>query len=354
MATPRPRKRARSRSATARPTSTPHDGLFQFTFGDVEHAAPALRTMLPPTLAAQVDFSTLRRERGHFVDPELRERRSDLLFSAVAGGRRILFYLLFEHQSSVDKLLLLRLLEYMTRIWRAHLERHRKAAKLPLIVPVVLHHSKTGWRAATRFEEMLELDDTLRDVAGDLMLRFGIVLEDISHADDAALARPTMTDLGQLALHLFRHARFVDDLVQQFTACAGKVRAVALTPDGPRALLAVVEYLEGVTKRSRGEVVMAMRDALGWDPADKIIHVEEYIHEQGRLAGQQELLKSLLERRFGEVPEAAAKHIKVASFPEIEAMTERLLRATTIDEVLGKKRQRKAPRKAATSAPRRR
>lgn len=122
--------------------------------------------------------------------------------------------------------------------------------------------------------------------AGDLMLRFGIVLEDISHADDAALARPTMTDLGQLALHLF--------------------------------------------------------------------HVEEYIHEQGRLAGQQEVLKRLLAQRFGDVPEVVAKHIKAASFPELEAMTERLLKANTVDEVLGKTRQRKASRKAATSTPRRR
>ena len=42
------------------------------------------------------------------------------------------------------------------------------------------------------------------------------------------------------------------------------------------------------------------------------------------------------------------------SLEEIEAMTERLLKANTIDDVLGKKRQRKTARKAATSTPRRR
>ena len=35
---------------------------------------------------------------GTFVDPELREKVSDLLFEVKAGERKVLLYLLFEHQ----------------------------------------------------------------------------------------------------------------------------------------------------------------------------------------------------------------------------------------------------------------
>ena len=53
-------------------TDNPHDALFQYVFSNPEHAAPALRTMLPAALAQKVDFSTLTLAPGHFVDPEAR------------------------------------------------------------------------------------------------------------------------------------------------------------------------------------------------------------------------------------------------------------------------------------------
>jgi len=50
-----------------------------------------------------MDWSSLRRESGSVVDPELRETESDLLFTArLRTGQSLLLYVLLEHQSSVD------------------------------------------------------------------------------------------------------------------------------------------------------------------------------------------------------------------------------------------------------------
>ncbi|HSN98238.1 MAG TPA: Rpn family recombination-promoting nuclease/putative transposase, partial [Candidatus Nanopelagicales bacterium] len=264
----------------AAPAQTPHDGLFHFTFSQVEHAAPALQAVLPASLAAQIDFSTLRVERGHFVDPKLHERRADLLYSATVGKREALIYLLFEHQSYVDGMLLLRLMEYMTRIWRAWLKEHPTATRLPLLVPVVLHHSRTGWTAPRRFEELLDIDQALRAAMGELIPRFGFVLDDISHADEDDLAQRPITPLGRVVIQLFQSSWMQAALLDRIGRWSVDLRAVAAPPNGPDAMLAIMEYLHSVTRKNRAEVVMAMREALGADVADRIIHVKEYIREE--------------------------------------------------------------------------
>jgi Putative transposase, YhgA-like len=59
-----------------------HDALFKATFSQVEHAAGELQAILPPALSARIDFATLTLCPGNFVDPDLRQRYTDLLFSA--------------------------------------------------------------------------------------------------------------------------------------------------------------------------------------------------------------------------------------------------------------------------------
>lgn len=123
---------------------TPHDALFKHAFSDVEHAAGVLRSALPTSLAARLDFATLKKEPGSFVDDTLSSSHTDLLFSIQLDGRAALLYLLLEHQSKVHALMPFRLLVYETRIWTDWLSRNPKARRLPVIVPLVVHHSARG------------------------------------------------------------------------------------------------------------------------------------------------------------------------------------------------------------------
>ena len=59
-------------------------------------------------------------------------------------------YVLFEHQSSGERWMALRLLHYMMAIWDGCIADG--ATVLPVIIPVVRHHGDGGWTAATRFE----------------------------------------------------------------------------------------------------------------------------------------------------------------------------------------------------------
>src|SRR5689334_4920191 len=70
-------------------TQTPHDALFKAVFSRPERAAEELRHVLGPALARAIDLATLRLEPGSVVDELLRERHTDLLFSARCGAATI-------------------------------------------------------------------------------------------------------------------------------------------------------------------------------------------------------------------------------------------------------------------------
>ena len=126
----------------------PHDSLFRWTFGRPEHAAGELAFVLGDDLARHIDWTSLALVPGSYVDEALRQSESDLLYSVRLHGYETLLYLLFEHQSSSDPFMPLRLLGYMQAIWATRLREGGTAAEgLPPIIPVVLHHGTSGWTA---------------------------------------------------------------------------------------------------------------------------------------------------------------------------------------------------------------
>src|SRR5688572_2952713 len=192
-----------------------HDLLFRATFSQIEHAASILRLLLPPALVARIDWKTLALCPGSFIDEVLTERFTDLLFSVKLGGRTALAYLVFEHQSGTEPLMGLRMLRYAVKIWDAWLKENPHAKLIPVILPVVLHHSTEGWTAAVAFEALLDVDDELLAVIAPYVPRFQFILDDISAASDEELRGRAMTALGRLVLWCFRHSRTPEEFVHR-------------------------------------------------------------------------------------------------------------------------------------------
>ena len=328
------------RDAPAAPT-TPHDALVKATFSRVEHAAALLRHVLPATLVERLDFSTLTCCPGSFVDSTLTARHTDLLFSVKLSGRRAFLYLLFEHQSRVDPLMAFRLLEYMVRIWEDHLRKHPGARRLPAILPVVLHHSETGWRADVIFEALLDLDpDTLAAMA-DHVPRFRFVLDDISAETDEAIRNRAITALGLLALWCLRHGREPDKLMQRLPGWADLLREVRAAPGGVALLAAIWRYILAVSDRKRPDEVLARLLAAveEEDAREDIMNIADQLREEGRLKGlaegQRRTLLRLLRARFGALPADVTARVREAGAAQLDVWTDRVLTAPTLSAVLG-------------------
>ena len=183
-------------------TTTPHDALFKAAFSKLRHARGLLRTLVPAALGRQITWSTLALESGIAVGGEdLDEQRMDLVYSVRVGKRRVLLYVLAEHQSKVDPWMAFRLLCYLVAIWTGYRAQHPRAKRLPAILPIVVHHSRTGWTAPVAFEDLLDADAELLGALGSFVPRFRFLLDDLSAQSDAQLrARTQMTAGGRVVI----------------------------------------------------------------------------------------------------------------------------------------------------------
>ncbi|MBL4849733.1 MAG: Rpn family recombination-promoting nuclease/putative transposase [Planctomycetes bacterium] len=85
-------------------TNQPHDALFKASLTP-EAARSLCRAVLPPEVAQAFEGAEITRAPGEFVEEALRDRSSDVLYRAVLGEQETLIYVLFEHQSTVDRLM---------------------------------------------------------------------------------------------------------------------------------------------------------------------------------------------------------------------------------------------------------
>jgi predicted transposase/invertase (TIGR01784 family) len=226
--------------------STHHNGFFQAIFSEPENAVGLLRALVDPAVAAALDWSSLRVEAGSYVSQALRERRSDLLFSVrrLGGARddRIYLYVLVEHQSAPDAMMPVRFLEYMMGIWADFAKEHGPVL-LPLIVPIVVYHGDRPW-TARRLTDCLAMTPEQSVPLRAQIPDFELIVDDLSHLDDAKLRRRALTVRAKVALAALRDGRRAADDV--LAAWFVEIAQLLVDPTGLRAFELLVRYLASV------------------------------------------------------------------------------------------------------------
>jgi predicted transposase/invertase (TIGR01784 family) len=123
-----------------------HDLAFKAAMQDLRVAQDFFSHHLPETIRERIDLTTLRLHRESFVDPELTELVSDMLYSVALKGendkaQRMFLYLLVEHVRDPEVLMPWRAVKYTVRaIDQCLIETGSKT--LPLIVPIVVYNGK--------------------------------------------------------------------------------------------------------------------------------------------------------------------------------------------------------------------
>ncbi|EOG8333121.1 MULTISPECIES: Rpn family recombination-promoting nuclease/putative transposase [Klebsiella] len=119
---------------------TPHDATFRQFLTQPDIARDFMNIHLPAELLAICDLSTLKLESGSFVEDDLRQYFSDVLYSLKTTAGDGYVHVLIEHQSSPDKHMAFRLIRYAVAAMQRHLEAGHK--KLPLVIPVLFYTGK--------------------------------------------------------------------------------------------------------------------------------------------------------------------------------------------------------------------
>ncbi|MCA9610439.1 MAG: Rpn family recombination-promoting nuclease/putative transposase [Myxococcales bacterium] len=315
----------------------PHDRLVRHTLSIPENVEGVLRATLPSSTVTRMDWSTLQMEPGTFVD-RAGESRTDLLFSVQMGKRPALVYVLLEHQSTPAPDMPLRMLVYMTRIWRARWQTH--GPPLPIIVPVVLHHGALGWTKPRRLAELLDCDDEMRASLSESVPDFELLIDDLTRVPEAELLARPGTPIGRLVVWVLRAARAGHDpgLVDRWAEELNEAEAAG----SREALLHVVEYLVSL-EEGAALFEALLRAPLSNEVQEGVMgtYQQKWFEEgeakgraEGEAKGRAEVLLKQLRLRFSELPVDVEKRVRAASIEELDRWVERVLSAESIADVL--------------------
>ena len=144
-----------------------------------------VRDFISKDLAERLDFKTLELLPTVFQNQEQAERRSDLIWQ-VKGYNGQLFWvaILLEFQSTIDRLMVFRLLEYTALLLHQTFEQQADKGELllPKVLPIVLYNGANPWNAVLSLRDAQFSEPQLREF-DDLHFKYHLI--DIRHLEES-------------------------------------------------------------------------------------------------------------------------------------------------------------------------
>jgi predicted transposase YdaD len=308
----------------------PNDKLFKTTFSNLENARAILQGQLPGELLPLVKWDTLSVVPSSFVDARFKASESDLLFSVQIGECPAYLYILFEHQSTEDPRIALRLLGYMTRIWEKHAEENPHPAKLPAIYPLVLAQANRRWRVSPRFKDLLDVTPETAAILGKYLPDFKFRLMELFGMALEGREGPAEVVLVLRALKAYTSETLLTDWVWDYSLLA------RLSPDAWERLaryimnagrsrelfLKRVEKLQDEIMKTKGRTIADEFREEGMEQG----------MEKGRLEKAREWVVKVLAARHGAVPPGLAEAIfEITDMARLEHLLTRAVLSESID-----------------------
>lgn len=161
----------------------PHDKFFKETFSDANTAKDFMVNYLPKDVLELVDLNSLKPQKDSYIEEDLKETFSDLLFQTKISNEESYIYFLFEHKSYPANKVAIQLLRYMLNIWNDKSCQKQKD-KLPIIIPLVVYHGKAMWNAELKLSELIQGFDKLPEGVKKYVPDYEYILYNISKYSD--------------------------------------------------------------------------------------------------------------------------------------------------------------------------
>ena len=193
-----PRTRKRQRKAK-------HDASYKMLFAYKRTVADLLRGFAGD-LARHLDFDTLERLPASFVTEHLGQRHADMLWKVqTTHGRWLYLFVLLEFQSTVDRAMALRMLDYSVRVLQGlGKEDLGPKGEYPAILPVVIYNGARRWNAPT---DMRGLYGSLPDELLGYLPRSRYLLLDLGRVENEERGGRNDVDIGGAGQAVGRRAQ---------------------------------------------------------------------------------------------------------------------------------------------------
>ena len=319
------------------PAGSKHDASYKSLFASPRTVADTLRCALRE-LATRLDFSTLERLPASFVTEQLGQRHADMLWRIqMAGGGWLYLLVLLEFQSTVDRHMALRMMDYTARV----LLGLAKSAlgprgEFPFVLPIVVYNGNRRWNAAT---DIRDLFPPAPERLVGYVPRHRYLLIELQTLDASVL--PLGNILSMIAR--FEQARSRERLEELVVSLTNSLQRAGES----RLLDSFSSWIKLVLERRTDRAANAPEPTVKQEEETEMTLIErvqiwrEEAVEQGRIEGERALVRRLVSRRFGSA--TARRLVPVLdplSDPErIVAVADAVLECQTAEEVIARARE---------------
>ncbi|MGF7186453.1 putative transposase YdaD [Desulfitispora alkaliphila] len=251
----------------------PHDKFFKETFRDLETTKDFMRNYLPAEVLEITDLDRITPEKDSFIEKELEETFSDLLFKTQLNGREGYVYFLFEHKSYLSHRTGLQLLKYMTKIWERKLGKGSKE-KLPLIIPLVVYHGSQKWNIDTSIWQMIAGVEELPSGIKKYIPNYQYLIYDLSPYGDEEIKGGVKHNALQ-ALDRIEHQESGIDYFET-----------------------LVRYIMNARSELKFSDVQEISKNISLERSEEIMTVAEELMKKGKLERDKEIILSALKKGY--------------------------------------------------------
>ncbi|MFA7605208.1 MAG: Rpn family recombination-promoting nuclease/putative transposase [Rhodocyclaceae bacterium] len=317
-----------------------HDTGYKLLFSDKLMVRDLVQGFIDDPWLHRLDFDTLERVNGQYVTEDMRQREDDVVWRVKSGEDWLYLYLLIEFQSTDERFMTLRMMVYVGLLYQDLVRQKQLGPQglLPPVLPIVLYNGEPRWRAPTELSALLpRLPGFL--AALQPQMRY-LLIDEGAYPEEALRALPHNLAAGifrleqPLSPEQVQHA--IDAL--EHTTRPEQYRTV-------RRLIAI--WLRAVLKRNRKypillpelddlqELRIMLSQRIEQWAEGFIAKGEQKGRLEGRLEGQARILARQLTRRFGLLPDWAAQRLNHATEQELEAWSEAVLDADSLNAIFG-------------------
>ncbi len=321
----------------------PHDKFFKETFSIRENAIDFLSGTFPPEILKKLDLSTLTQDNNSYIDEELKEHFSDIVYTCFCKDKELRITLLFEHKSYAVACPYLQLMKYLLKIWEAN---SKQSQRLMPVIPVILYNGKDAWKVR-RFRDYFEGID---EVFFRFIPEFEYLLTDLScysneEIKDRAFRRVSL-QITMLLMRNIYNDKILGDKLKAFFEIGKQYFEEG---EGLKFLESVIRYLYYASDIEEERVIDTLKE-ISEEGGRLSMTIAARLIEKGKIAGRMEgraegerkgrmegLIEAIeigLELKYGVEGLRLLKRIgKIAAIEKLESIKEAVKISKNLEEI---------------------
>ncbi len=324
----------------------PHDKFFKETFSKIEVARDFMNNYLPQSIINIVDLNTLEPQKDGFINEELQEVFSDMLFRVNINKREGYIYFLFEHKSYTSRNISFQLLKYMLEIWEAKVKKEN-CSELPIIIPLVIYHGSDEWNIKTTLGEMIKGYKELPEDVKKYVPDYEYLLYDLSRYTNEEIKGEVQL---RILLTIFRDVFTKDNkaIIETVLRAAEHLGKLENQQTGIEYFETFMKYILNASRKLTKEDVediIKKVEANYPEGSEVVMTLAEQFREEGELKGElkgelrgeiKALSKTairLLTKKFGKLPEEIKNKISKLDTDILEIIIDSIFDYEKLDDV---------------------